>query len=94
MAAGVPAVAADNGGNAEAIEHGVTGYIVRERTPEAFAAPIVELLRNEPLRAAMAAQARARCRERFDLDQAVRRVEEYYAALLSTVPAETETRER
>jgi glycosyltransferase involved in cell wall biosynthesis len=37
MASGLPVVASNVGGNSEAIADGETGYIVRERTPEALA---------------------------------------------------------
>jgi glycosyltransferase involved in cell wall biosynthesis len=81
MAAGLPVVATDVGGNAEAVEHGVTGYIVRERTPEAFARPIIDLLENETMRSNMAAASLERCRRLFDINIAVRRHQDYYAAL-------------
>jgi hypothetical protein len=35
------------------VEHGVTGYIVPDRTPESFVPPIIELLGNEARRRAM-----------------------------------------
>jgi L-malate glycosyltransferase len=81
MAAGLPVVATDVGGNAEAIEDGVTGYLVGDRTPEAFARPIVELLRNRVRLDEMGHRALERCRERFEIGGAVRRLENYYRAL-------------
>ena len=81
MAAGLPVVATDVGGNAEAIEDGVTGYLVRERTPEAFAQPIVKLLRDERRREEIGRRGLERCRERFEIGGAVRRLEEYYGGL-------------
>ncbi len=53
MAAGLLVVATDVGGNRDAIVDGKTGYLVRERTPEAFAKPLIHLLRNEDLRIQM-----------------------------------------
>jgi len=41
------------GGNSELVADGVTGYLVRGRTPEAFAEPIIRLLRDDALRTAM-----------------------------------------
>jgi glycosyltransferase involved in cell wall biosynthesis len=81
MAAGLPVVATDAGGNAEAVEHGVTGYIVGSREPEAFAGPIIRLLRDQGLRREMARRARERCRERFEIGAAIRRLEQYYLGL-------------
>ena len=83
MAAGLPVVATDVGGNAEAIVEGVTGFLVRERTPAAFAAPIVKLLSDHSLRAAMGRQALERCRMVFDIAVAVRQHEDYWAGLAS-----------
>jgi glycosyltransferase involved in cell wall biosynthesis len=41
-AAGLPAIASDVGGNAEIVQHGVTGTIVHERSATAFAAALRE----------------------------------------------------
>ncbi len=82
MASGLPVVATDVGGNAEAVEDGVSGYLVRERSPEAFAAPILRLLRDREQRAAMGRKSFERCREKFDLAGAIRAQERYYSALL------------
>ncbi|MCL4401856.1 MAG: glycosyltransferase [Acidobacteria bacterium] len=82
MAAGLPVVATDVGGNGEAIAGGETGYLVRERTPEAFARPLVELLCDEDRRAAMGRRSFERCRERFEINAGIRRLEDYYRSLL------------
>lgn len=82
MAAGLPVVATDVGGNGEAIEDGATGYLVRSREPNEFAAAILRLLEDEGKRAEMGRRGQQRCRERFDLEGAVRRQEEYYRSLV------------
>jgi hypothetical protein len=79
MAAELPVVATDVGGNREAIEHGVTGYVIADRSPESFGAPVIELLRDSTLRARMGQAGFERCRARFDIDHAVRKHERYYA---------------
>ena len=81
MAAGLPVVATAVGGNAEAVAHGETGYIVAERTPEAFAAPLVTLLRDEPLRREMGRRGLERCRSRFEIAATIRALEDYYGRL-------------
>lgn len=78
MAAGLPVVATDVGGNAELIEDGKNGFLVRSRDPEAFAHPIIELLRNHELRERMGQGGLARAQARFDLAGAVRRLEDFY----------------
>jgi glycosyltransferase involved in cell wall biosynthesis len=91
MAAGLPVVATDVGGNREAVEHGVTGYVVADRKPESFAAPIIDLLRDSRLAQAMGRAGFDRCRERFSMESAVRRHEDYYASLLDPKKLEPKT---
>lgn len=91
MAAGLPVVATDVGGNSEAIEDGVTGFVVRRRDPEDMAEPIAGLLTDEAKRSAMGRAAIERCREKFEIGGAVRRLEEYYASLAGR-PARAQTR--
>lgn len=81
MAAGLPVVATAVGGNPELVVDGVTGYLVRTRTPEAFAAPIVELLQNNALREAMGQRGLERARAEFDLGAAVKRLENFYLSV-------------
>lgn len=81
MAAGLPVVATDVGGNGEAILHGETGFLVRDRTPEAFAAPIVDLLRNEELHRSMGRCGLDRCRRQFSMEVFISRLEGYYRDL-------------
>ena len=50
MAAGLPVICTDAGGNRDIIEHGKNGYIFQERNPEVLANQIIELLENEPKR--------------------------------------------
>ncbi len=81
MAAGLPVVATDVGGMREAVEHGVTGYVVPHGRPEDFATPIIDLLTNDGKREEMGRAALERCREKWDLDITIREFEEYYADL-------------
>ncbi len=85
MAAGLPVVATDVGGIAEAVVDGETGFLVHERTPEAFAQPLIELLRNEDLRRRLGAQGLARCLANFERGKTIRDLEDYYAALVRAV---------
>jgi len=93
MAAGLPVVATSEGGNAEAVEHGVTGFIVPGRQPESFAQPIMELLADDARRSAMGRAGLERCRRLFDIDIAVRCLEEYYEHLLPAIRSATSVRE-
>ncbi len=46
MMYGTPVIATDHGGNPEAIENGVTGFLVEPENPQAFVAPMELLLKN------------------------------------------------
>lgn len=66
-AAGIPQVAGDSGGAAEAVEHGVTGLVVRRpEDPAAVAVALRELLADGDLRRRMGAAARRRAEASFD----------------------------
>ena len=66
-AAGVPQVAGDSGGAAEAVEHGVTGLVVRRpEDPAEVAQALRELLADGDLRRRMGAAARSRALASFD----------------------------
>ena len=64
-ASGVPAVAFAVGGNPEAIENDVTGYVVPFGDTEQFAARLIELLSNNEHCSQMSAQARERAYSLF-----------------------------
>ena len=82
MACGLPVVATDVGGNRELVIDGETGFLVRERTPEAFARPLVELLENEKLRLRMGKNGLERCLSNFEVGKTIRDLENYYLGLI------------
>jgi glycosyltransferase involved in cell wall biosynthesis len=82
MAAGLPVVATDVGGNRELIDDGHTGFLVRERTPEAFAAPVIRLLRDDEMRARFGRAGLERCEQMFDISVAVKNTQNYYEHLV------------
>jgi L-malate glycosyltransferase len=83
MAAGMPVVAIDVGGNRDAIVDGETGFLVPERSPEAFAKPITQLLRDEGLRLRMGHAGFVRCTENFEVQKTIGQLEAYYKSLLA-----------
>jgi glycosyltransferase involved in cell wall biosynthesis len=71
MAASKAAVATCVGGVPEVLADGETGFLVPPCHPEAMAARIIELLRDEALRLRMGRAARERAREAFTIDRMV-----------------------
>lgn len=80
MAAGLPVVATDVGGNAEAVEHGRSGWIVPARDDGQFLSAVADLVDHPQERARMAAEAKNRARV-FSLENMVRNVEALYTDL-------------
>lgn len=58
MTCGLPAVVSNVGDLGDLVQHGVNGFLVDERTPEAFAARIVELLSDSQRLSAFSQAAR------------------------------------
>lgn len=71
MATGLPTVATDVGGNAEAVLDGQTGLIVPPRNPEVLGEAILRLSSDPALRKQYGEAAQAMVRERYSLDACV-----------------------
>jgi glycosyltransferase involved in cell wall biosynthesis len=78
MAAGVPVVADDVGQNGEYVIHGVSGLLVPAGETDTFARRVVEILRDESLRAKLGEGARRRVFEEFNWGKLAVRVEKAY----------------
>lgn len=78
IAAGLPAVATDVGGNPEVIEDGHNGLLVPAGDPAAQAGAIRLLLANPELRASLGTASRARAIGLFSLEAMIRRIEAIY----------------
>lgn len=86
LAAGVPVVAMAVEGVDEVLRHGVDGFLVGEGEVVALAERVVQLLRDDGLRRAMAARAGETVGE-WDRREMIRRQEELYAELLWPRPS-------
>lgn len=84
MCLGTPVVATRHGGNPEAIEHGVTGFLVDPDDPAAFAPPVLRLIADPALAARVTDTARQRAIRDFGTDLHVRRIMEIYDILTET----------
>lgn len=82
MAAGLPMIATDVGGNAEAIVDGETGLIVPAHNPKALARAIVTLAKAPAARAAYGNAGRERVTKNFSLANCVDQYEALYIGLL------------
>lgn len=83
MAAGVPIIAANDGGNIEAIRHGETGLLVPRDAPEAFAEAIAELVASSTLAARLAAQAKRHAQATFGTERHVAEIVDLYREILA-----------
>lgn len=82
MAAGLPVVATDVGGNAEAVVEGETGFIVKVGDTDALRDRLESLISDAALRARQSAAARERSR-RFSIEKMIDDTAELYDKLIS-----------
>jgi glycosyltransferase involved in cell wall biosynthesis len=81
MAAGLPVVATDVGGNREALGND-SGFLVPARNPQALAQAISQLVADRNLRVTIGEAAAHRARTLFSTEQSIERLVEYYAELV------------
>jgi glycosyltransferase involved in cell wall biosynthesis len=82
MTMSVPGIATNIGGSPEAVEDGVTGFLVPPSEPEALADKI-ELLMNDPkLGRRLGEAGLKRVMERFSIEEMIRKIEALYGAWL------------
>lgn len=81
MAARLPMIVTDVGGNPEAVLHGVTGLIVPPRDPVSLGNALVELASDSDRRRAMGESGRDRVVREFSLDACINRYERLYLSL-------------
>ncbi|MBD3386328.1 glycosyltransferase [candidate division KSB1 bacterium] len=94
MAMGVPVIATNVGGNAEAVIDGKTGFIVSPRDAGAIAERAVQLLTDRKLAKRMSRAAKRRVVENFSVDRVVSQHEDLYCALTNHKQGTEKTRFR
>jgi glycosyltransferase involved in cell wall biosynthesis len=82
LAAGVPVVATDVGGNSEAIIHGKCGLLVKPEDRAGLARALKTVLTDDTLRQRMSEVARQRAK-RFGLDRMLNETRQIYLELLT-----------
>ncbi|GAM77260.1 glycosyltransferase [Vibrio ishigakensis] len=80
---GVPAVVSDTGGNAELVEHEVTGVVIPPSNPQILADEILRLYSDRELCKKYGVNALNRARTVFNVEQGVTRTLGIYRELLS-----------
>jgi L-malate glycosyltransferase len=83
MAAGLPSVVTDVGGNRELIEHDCYGLVVPSNDCDRLSTAIARLLDDRQLAAHMGAGARQRAFAEFSVETQARRYEDFYFELVS-----------
>jgi glycosyltransferase involved in cell wall biosynthesis len=84
MAAGLPVVATDVGGNREAIVEGETGWLAPARNAAALAAGIVDLLKDPSRARQWGEKGRSRVRELFTVEKMVEEHLKLYDSAFAT----------
>lgn len=82
MAAGLPMIVTDVGGNAEAVVNGETGNIVPARCPEKLGRAILDLANDPERRKRMGLTGRERVQQFFSIDACVAEYEKLYEELM------------
>ena len=86
MAAGLPVIATDVGGNAEAVMDQITGYIIPQGDAEALAVAMRNLLLEPQRLQSMGCMGRKRAEECFTSAAMMKTIVSYYDRLLQTQP--------
>ncbi len=79
---GVPAVVSDTGGNAELVEHGVTGLVVQPSQPQELADAILELYNDRQRCVQFGVNAKQRVIDKFNVEQGVEATLHIYENLI------------
>lgn len=82
MAAGLPMVVTDVGGNTEAVIDGETGFVIPPQNPERLAGAILKLIEDPALCRRMGESGRERVKSRFSIEASARAYERFYTGLI------------
>lgn len=82
MAAGLPVVATDVGGNGELVIDGETGFLCPSNDAEALAERVASLIHNERERSRMGENGKKRIKNEFGIRKMIKKTESIYIKLL------------
>ena len=83
MAAGVPVVAADVGGNPELVQNGETGFLFHAGDEAQFSAALETLVAQPELRRRLGSRAREKAQAEYSIGRVRDRYQELYCSLLA-----------
>lgn len=83
MAAGLPVITTDVGGNREAVQQGVNGFVVPPKNPPALAQAILSLITDKSLRISMGLESKQKIKN-FTLAECVQEHKNLYQDLYDT----------
>jgi glycosyltransferase involved in cell wall biosynthesis len=86
MAAGLPMVVTNVGGNAEAVLDGKTGFVVPSSNPKAIGEAVLRLARDPNVRTSLGDAGRKRVAEHFSMESCVNAHVQLYRTLLEARP--------
>jgi glycosyltransferase involved in cell wall biosynthesis len=89
MAAGLPVVATDVIGNRDAVDHGKTGFLYEQDSPQAAADHLVRLADDETLWRQFAEESMAKAEKNYSVNRMARRTADLYSALIFSKSALT-----
>ena len=81
MAAGLPMVVTDVGGNAEAVEDGQTGIVVKAKNPESLGNALLSIALAPELRTRFGQAGKERIAQHFTLQQCAQNYADFYDSL-------------
>lgn len=81
MAAGLPVVASDVGGNAEAVNHGKTGLIYSLTDPHGLSQALTQLIEKRKFAKEMAGRAKKEAFDKYDVMTYISNHEKFYAGV-------------
>lgn len=83
MAAGLPVIATDVGGNSELVRQGENGLLVPPNNPKALADAVIKLVKEPDISRSMGKSGKQFIRQEFSVDKLLQEMQKRYHSLLA-----------